>query len=187
MIIVVTGMVGLNKKSYLEAVCQFAQRNGNPVELRSVGDMMYAEAPDVPAGKILDISLKRLASLRRSVFKDIIVRARQAPNLIVNTHATFRWRHGLFPAVDFDQMRQLNADMYICLVDGVVAMHRRLVDDHMVEHSLKDLIVWREEEIISTEMLCKGINDKVPFYCMYLGSDEPTVDTFYRLAFERHN
>jgi len=186
MIIVVTGMVGLNKKSYLEAVCRHAERNGKPVELRSVGDMMYAEAPDVPPGKILDISLKRLASLRRSVFKDIIVRARQVPNLIVNTHATFRWRHGLFPAVDFDQMRQLNADMYVCLVDGVVAMHRRLVDQHAVEHSLKDLIVWREEEIISTEMLCKGINDKVPFYCLSLGSDEPTVDTFYRLAFERN-
>lgn len=186
MIIVVTGMVGLNKKSYLEEVCRYAQLQGRSVELRSVGDMMYAEAPDVPPGKILDISLKRLASLRRSVFKDIILRARQVPNLIVNTHATFRWRHGLFPAVDFDQMRQLNADMYICLVDGVVAMHRRLVDQHAVEHSLKDLIVWREEEIISTEMLCKGINDKVPFYCLSLGSDEPTVDTFYRLAFERN-
>ncbi len=186
MIIVVTGMVGLNKKSYLEAVCQFAQRNGKQVELCNVGDMMYAEAPDVPPGKILDISLKRLASLRRSVFKDIIVRASQAPNLIVNTHATFRWRHGLFPAVDFDQMRKIDTDMYVCLIDGVVATHRRLVDQHAVEHCLKDLIVWREEEIISTEMLCKGINDQVPFYCMALGSDEPTVDTFYRLAFERN-
>ncbi|MEN6578263.1 MAG: hypothetical protein ABFD90_18105 [Phycisphaerales bacterium] len=185
MIIVVTGMVGLNKKSYLEAVCRFAGQNGKQVQLRSVGDMMYAEAPDIPPGKILDISLKRLDSLRRSVFKDIIAAASEVPNLIVNTHATFRWRHGLFPAVDFDQMRQLNADMYVCLIDGVVAMHQRLLEQHAVEHSLKDLIVWREEEIISTEMLCKGINDKVPFYCLSLGSTEQTVDTFYRMAFER--
>lgn len=185
MIIVVTGMVGLNKKSYLEGVCRFAGHRGKQVELRSVGDMMYAEAPDIPPGKILDIPLKRLHSLRRSVFKDIIAAASEVPNLIVNTHATFRWRHGLFPAVDFDQMRQLNADMYVCLIDGVVAMHQRLVQQHAVEHSLKDLIVWREEEIISTEMLCKGINDKVPFYCLSLGVKEQTVDTFYRLAFER--
>jgi len=185
MVIVVTGMVGLNKKSYLEGVCRFAGQSGKPVELRNVGDMMYAEAPDIPPGKILDISLKRLASLRRSVFKDIIAAASEVPNLIVNTHATFRWRHGLFPAVDFDQMRQLNADMYICLIDGVVAMHQRLLQQHAVEHTLKDLIVWREEEIISTEMLCKGINDKVPFFCLSLGANEPTVDTFYRLAFQR--
>jgi len=185
MIIVVTGMVGLNKKSYLEAVCRFAAQNGKQVSLRSVGDMMYAEAPDVPPGKILDISLKRLDSLRRSVFKDIIAAASGVPNLIVNTHATFRWRHGLFPAVDFDQMRRLNADMYVCLIDGVVATHLRLLEQHVVEHSLKDLIVWREEEIISTEMLCKGINDKVPFYCLSLGAQEPTIDTFYRLTFQR--
>jgi hypothetical protein len=140
----------------------------------------------VTPGKILDISLKRLASLRRSVFKDIIAAASEVPNLIVNTHATFRWRHGLFPAVDFDQMRQLNADLYICLIDGVVAMHLRLLEQHAVEHSLKDLIVWREEEIISTEMLCKGINDKVPFYCLALGGREPTVDMFYRMAFQRN-
>jgi hypothetical protein len=179
-------MVGLNKKSYLAEVCHLAQENGQEVALCSVGDMMYAEAPDVPPGKILDISLKRLHSLRRSVFKDIVIEARRAPNLIVNTHATFRWRHGLFPAVDFDQTRQLNADMYVCLIDGVAAMHLRLLQEHAMEHTLKDLIVWREEEIISTEMLGKGINDKVPFYCLARGAEHETVETFYRLVFQRH-
>lgn len=186
MIVVVTGMVGLDKKSYLEKVCRIAAQNGKEVLLCNVGDMMYAEAPDVPPGKILDIPLKRLHSLRRSVFKDIIAQARQAPNLIVNTHATFRWRHGLFPAVDFDQMRQLDADMYVCLIDGVTTMHQRLLEHRAVEHSLKDLIVWREEEIISTEMLCKGIDETIPFYCLARGVDEDTTETFYRLAFERH-
>ena len=184
MIVVVTGMVGLDKKSYLQKVCQLASRKGKEVLLCNVGEQMYAEAPDIPSGKILDIPLKRLSSLRRSVFKDIITKAKEVPNLIVNTHATFRWRHGLFPAVDFDQMRQLNADMYICLIDGVIAVHTRLSDEHAIEHSLKDLIVWREEEIIGTEMLCKGIDEKIPFYCLALGAKEQTTETFYRLVFE---
>ncbi|UCE49887.1 MAG: AAA family ATPase [Phycisphaerales bacterium] len=185
MIVVVTGMVGVDKKSYLEKVCQLAAEKGKDVLLCNVGDQMYAEAPDITPGKILDISMKRLSSLRRSVFKDIIAKAQSTTNVIVNTHATFRWRHGLFPAVDFDQMRQLDADMYICLIDGVVALHSRLVDDHTVEHSLKDLIVWREEEIIGTEMLCKGIDEKVPFYCLARGADELTIETFYGLIFEQ--
>ncbi len=184
MIVVVTGMVGVDKKSYLQKVCQLAPERGKEVLLCNVGDRMYAEAPDIPPGKILDIPMKRLSSLRRSVFKDIIVKAKNAPNLIVNTHATFRWRHGLFPAVDFDQMRQLNVDMYICLIDGVATLHKRLVDEHTVEHSLKDLIVWREEEIIGTEMLCKGINEKTPFYCLARGAQEETTETFYGLAFD---
>ena len=187
MIIVVTGMVGVDKKSYLEKVCQFAAGQGKDVLLCNVGDRMYAEAPDIPPGKILDIPMKRLNSLRRSVFKDIISNAATAPNLIVNTHATFRWRHGLFPAVDFDQMRQLDAGMYICLIDGVVALHSRLVDEHPVEHSLKDLIVWREEEILGTEMLCKGIDETIPFYCLARGAEVETAETFYGLVFESGN
>ncbi len=184
MIVVVTGMVGVDKKSYLEQVCQFAAEKGKETLLCNVGEAMYAEAPDIPPGKILDIPMKRLSSLRRSVFKDIIAKAKKSPNLIVNTHATFRWRHGLFPAVDFDQMRQLNADMYICLVDGVSSLHSRLIAEHSVEHTLKDLIVWREEEIIGTEMLCKGINESIPFYCLARGSEEQTTETFYKLVFE---
>jgi hypothetical protein len=180
-------MVGVDKKSYLQQVCRFAADKGKEVLLCNVGEMMYAEAPDIPNSKILDIPMKRLNSLRRSVFKDIIAKAEKAPNLIVNTHATFRWRHGLFPAVDFDQMRQLDADMYVCLIDGVVALHTRLIDEHSVEHSLKDLIVWREEEIIGTEMLCKGVDESVPFYCLARGAEEETIETFYKLAFEsRH-
>jgi adenylate kinase len=184
MIVVVTGMVGVDKKSYLRKVCQFATNKNKEVLLCNVGEMMYSEAPDIPNGKILDIPMKRLSSLRRSVFKDIITKSKKASDLIVNTHATFRWRHGLFPAVDFDQMQQLGADMYICLIDGVIALHTRLCDEHYTEHSLKDLIVWREEEIIGTEMLCKGVNEKTPFYCLARGAGEETTETFYRLAFE---
>jgi len=183
MIVVVTGMVGVGKKSYLQKVCRIGQETGREVKLFSVGDMMYAEASDIAPGKILDISLKRLSSLRRSVFKDIIAQSQQVPNIIVNTHATFRWRHGLFPALDFDQMRQLNADMYINIIDGVTALHHRVSKDHALEHTLKDLIVWREEEIISTEMLCKGINEKIPFYCLARGGEQETTETFYKLMF----
>ncbi len=184
MIVVVTGMVGIDKKSYLENVCRFAGKQGKEILLCNVGDMMYAEAPDIPTGRILDIPMKRLSSLRRSVFKDIIAKAREAPNLIVNTHATFRWRHGLFPAIDFDQMRQLNADMYICLIDSIIALHVRLNTEHSVEHGLKDLIVWREEEIIGTEMLYKGIDEKIPFYCLARGNEDETTEAFYRLLFD---
>jgi adenylate kinase len=187
MIVVVTGLVGLDKKSYL------AGQRGKDVQLFNVGDRMYAEAPDIGAGRILDIPLKRLHSLRRSVFKDIIAKAKKskssrrvggAKNIIVNTHATFRWRHGLFPAVDFDQMRQLGADLYVCLIDGVAALHTRLAKEHSVEHTLKDLIVWREEEIICTEMLGRGIDEAVPFYCVARGEENETTEMFYRLLFE---
>src|SRR6056300_1639526 len=126
MIIVVTGMVGIDKKQYLAEVCAYAGARGSDILLCNVGEMMYAEAPDITSGRILDIPLPRLHSLRRSVIKDIIAKTKEHEHVIVNTHATFRWRHGLFPAFDFYQMRQLNPDLFICMIDGVEPLHLRL-------------------------------------------------------------
>lgn len=184
MIVVVTGMVGIDKKQYLEGVCTLAKDKGKDVLLCNVGDRMYAEATDIAAGRILDIPLKRLHSLRRSVLKDIIAKSKTHANVIVNTHATFRWRHGLFPAFDFDQMRELDADMYVCMIDGVEALHVRLTSKHPIRHSLKDLLVWREEEILATEMMQRGTNENASFHCVARGENEGTEKMFYRLVFE---
>lgn len=184
MIIVVTGIVGLDKKQYLHEACALAQARGKEVVLCNVGDMMYAEAPDVTPGRILDIPLKRLHLLRRSVFKDIIAKSKKAGCMIVNTHAAFRWHHGLFPAFDFDQMRQLDADIYVCLVDGADALHVRLAGRGPEHHRLKDLLVWREEEILATQMMRQGVNEDALYYCLARGEGRGTVETFYRIVFE---
>ena len=150
--VVVTGQVGVDKKPFIERVVQLGRSRSHGVCVYHVGDMMYAEARDVRPGRILDLPLARLAALRRSVFKDILtdVGRRSADTAIVNTHASFRWKHGLFPAFDHDQMLALDADMYITLVDNVDAIHERLTREHDVPHSLKDILVWREEEILAT-------------------------------------
>ena len=73
--------------------------------------------------------------------------------VIVNTHATFRWKHGLFHAYDHTQMHELDADLYVTLVDNVDAVHERLEREHEIRHTLKDILVWREEEIVVTEAM----------------------------------
>lgn len=184
MIIVVTGMVGIDKKQYLARVCDYAHQCGREILLCNVGDLMYAEAPDIAPGRILDISLQRLHSLRRSVIKDIIAKTKEHDHVIVNTHATFRWRHGLLPAFDFFQMRQLNPDLFVCMIDGVEPLHLRLTQKHHMQHSLKDLIVWREEEVLATQMMQQGTNENAPCYILSRGVEAPTEEAFYRLAFQ---
>ena len=70
--IIMTGTVGLDKAEYLEKVQAITRQKHRDIHLCHVGQMMYAEAPDVGAGRILDLPLSRLCSLRRSVFKDIL-------------------------------------------------------------------------------------------------------------------
>jgi adenylate kinase len=183
---VVTGQVGMDKKDFLQQVVDIAKAQGREVLLFNVGDLMYAEAPDIVPGRILDLSRQRLTTLRRSVFKDILRVAATGVDLIVNTHATFRWKHGLFPAYDFAQMRELDADLYVTLVDNVDAVHERLVREHDLRHSLKDILVWREEEIVVTEAMADAIAGYGHTDVVSRSNPRINALALYRLMFEPH-
>ncbi len=181
---IVTGQVGLDKKPYLQRVESVARGMGHEVSLANVGEMMYAEAPDVKAGRILDLPLARLGSLRRTAFKDILALAGREANVIVNTHATFRWRHGLFYAFDYDHIETFDADYYVCLVDSVEVIHHRLTLDGHTDHTLKDIMVWREEEILATELLSQIVRGHGCFFIQAIGHDGTTAEALCRLLFE---
>lgn len=180
--VIMTGQVGMDKKHYLEAVAHVANERGETLRVFHVGDMMYAEAPDVPPGRILDLPLSRLHALRRSVMRDVIRDAADAKNVIVNTHATFRWRHGLFRAFDFDQMEQFRPDLLVCLMDNIESVDHRLRSAHTVDATLKDLMVWREEEIMATELLAQALGRNTPCYILPRGRHSLTTDACFRLV-----
>lgn len=182
--VVVTGQVGVEKKPYLEQVVQLANEAGKELVLYNVGEMMYREAPDVAAGRILDLPISRLNSLRRAVFHKILSTIDKHENIIVNTHATFRWRHGLFPAFDHDLVQSLKPDLFITMVDNVDAIHLRLLKDHDIDHSLKDILVWREEEILATEVLAVVTGGHGCFYVMARGDALHSAQAMYRLIFQ---
>lgn len=173
----------MDKKPFLARVSEIARAEGRDLNVFHIGDMMYAEAPDVAPGKILDLPLSRLQSLRRSVFKDILGTCEQGSHVLVNTHATFRWRHGLFYAFDYDQMKALDADIYVTLVDNVDRVQRHLLRDGHVDHTLKDLMVWREEEILATELLSQIVTGHGRFYILARGNEEANAAALARLMF----
>ncbi|MBX3387918.1 MAG: AAA family ATPase [Phycisphaeraceae bacterium] len=179
--VIVTGQVGMEKKPYLDQVAKFAGQQGENLHVYHVGDMMYKETTDVRPGKILDLPLSRLNSLRRAAFKDIIADSRDQKNVLVNTHATFRWRHGLFSAFDFDQIAKFQPDMFICLVDNIEVVHDRLHKEHEIDATLKDCMVWREEEILATELMSKAIPGS-QFAIMARGRHASTTRTLFRLS-----
>ncbi len=182
---IVTGQVGVDKGPYLEAVQQLATKNGIDLKVVHVGKMMYEEAPDVPQGRILNLPISRLNTLRRAVFKEILKVADKHEHVLVNTHATFRWRHGLFAAFDYDQIKAFNADLYMTLLDNAESVHQRLARDHDLKHTLKDIMVWREEELLATEMLANILKGYGHFYMISRGRTILTTATIYRLMFER--
>src|SRR5437764_1803290 len=151
----VSGQIGVDKGPYLNAVQALARKNGVDLAVCHLGNMMYAEAPDVPAGRILNLPITRLNTLRRAAFKEILSIAERHEHVLLNTHATFRWRHGLFAAFDFDQIKAFNAELYVTMLDNAESVHQRLLRDHDIDHGLKDIMVWREEQLLATEIIAK--------------------------------
>src|SRR5262245_54666642 len=182
---IVTGQVGVDKGPYLEAVQAAAKKAGHDLAVFHVGKMMYEEAPDVPAGRILNLPISRLNTLRRAVFKEILRLSEKHEHVIVNTHATFRWRHGLFSAFDFDQVKAFDADVYITLLDNAESVHQRMMRDHDIDHTLKDIMVWREEELLATEILANILRGYGHFFMISRGRNIPTTETIYRLIFQQ--
>ncbi len=185
--VLVTGQIGLDKKAFLQHVANVAKTHGEHLHIYNLGDMMYREAPDVPPGRILDLPLARLNSLRRAVMRDVIADMHNHKHVLVNTHALFRWKHGLFSAFDFDQLAQFDADLYVTLVDNIEVVHARMLRDHEFEHSLKDLMVWREEEILATEIVAKAnpnrANGPAKFFVLSRGRNMMTAETMFRMIF----
>jgi hypothetical protein len=84
-------------------------------------------------------------------------------------------------------MKALDADLYVVLVDNIDRVHFRLVRDGHTDHSLKDLMVWREEEILATELLAQIVRGHGCFYVQARGIEEPTADSLARLMFSGHS
>src|SRR5690606_21372190 len=67
---------------------------------------------------------------------------------------------------------------------NVESVHQRLLRDHEIDHTLKDIMVWREEELLATEILANILRGYGHFYMLSRGRNVPTSQTIHRLMFE---
>jgi len=188
-----TGQSGLSKKDFLTEVTSIAATNGLEVTVFNVGELMCKEA-GVPPGMILYLPLKRSADIRRSVYKDVTREASRKSNVIVNTHATFRWKFGLFLALDPSEIAALEPDMFVTLIDDVDAIKLELSrreDPESAKLTMAEIMAWREEEIVVSQLCARfrslaGVD--IPHYILprMHGPNESNARVLYQLMFEGH-
>jgi adenylate kinase len=188
--VICTGQSGLKKQNFLQEVQSVARRQGKDVHLFSVGDLMHKLYPGIPPGRILNLEKHLLDELRHNAFQIILDESQEKENVIVNTHITMRWGFGLFPAFDFSQFTQFNPDMYITLIDDVDAIKLELShrDEPQSRNlALKDIMVWREEELVSTEIVARThslVGKKDILHYVVATGHSPRI--IYELMFEGH-
>ncbi len=192
------GQTGLAKKSQLDSLAQLCARRGKPIDMVfSVGDIMYEESliagKPLQAGKILDIPLAELGILRRLAFTRITYKSSTSNHVFVGSHGVFRWNNQLFKAFELQELQEMNPDLIITLIDDVESVKLRLDDlreggqlPSSTSYSLKDLLVWREEEILASEMVASVLG--VPHYvlgvCLEPEVASEPLEVAYNLMFQ---
>jgi len=183
--ILATGISGSGREEYLRKFIDFSREKGVEIKLFSVGSMMFETARklgmEIKEDKILDLSPSSLNFLRATVFEQIIRESEDYENIVISTHACFRWKKHVFQAFDFHYLNELSPDLFVTISDSVLSIKSRLESSLQWRGrlTLKDIIVWRDEEILLT----KSIADyrSRPFYVIPFSSPG---ETLFNLAFK---
>ena len=181
-----TWQTGLDKKAHLQSLREYCARRGRSIdEVYHVGDMMYEESKKsgfaLKEGKILDLPLAHLGALRRAAFNLIPKEPADGQHAFINSHVVFRWDNRLFRAFELEEVQGHPARLHH-------QPHRRrgrrqgrvwtglkesdkLPSD--TRYSLKDLLVWREEEMLASEILASVL--EIPHYVLGVSLEDAGV------------
>jgi adenylate kinase len=154
-VVIFTGQSGTDKATRIDNLKKVAVSVGRDVKYFSLGDMMYEKTGAEP-GRILKLPLSQLEMARQSVVDEIVAFLAEhvKSDVYINTHATFRWEDGVFSGFSASEIRSLNPSMCVCFVsdiDDVQVGLRRA--NYPWTLSLRDIMFWREEEMLCTELM----------------------------------
>lgn len=179
------GQIGLRKKRFLREVEDFARAKGKILKVFNVGQMMYQCDSTIRPGRILEKGLPELRNIRARTFDKItseICGDTSSDGFIINSHATFRWSNGLFPAFTKKEIQDLAPDLCITLIDNIqdIKLSFILRLQRPEPFTLKDIIVWREEEMLVAEFAASQVGD-----CKnYVVAKGHGPELIYKLMFE---
>jgi adenylate kinase len=178
------GQIGLRKKRVVEELERFATAKGKHLKTFHVGQMMYESDDSIKRGHILQKDPSELKNIRARVWDRIVHEIERNPtdHYLINTHSTFRWENGLFVAFSKQEIQRLNPDLCITLIDDVqdIKYSLGLRANKPERFTLKDIIVWREEEILAADFASQIADD-----CFnYVVARDQCPELLFKLIFE---
>ncbi len=177
--VICTGTSGSGKLEYLRESLAVSERLGKKVHLYNVGDLMFKKARELESPtspeKILDLAPSSLRSLRAAVFEEILKDSEKVEHCIISTHGCFRWKNYLMPAFDVHYLNELKPDLYVTIIDSVFSVSKRLEESPVWRGrlSIKDMLIWRDEEIFVTRMMASY--QRKPHYVVARGQPPTTI------------
>ena len=191
--VIVSGISGSGRSDAVRDLEEYIKQNHpkNKLIIMNSNRMMLEAAEelrmDVKREKMLDLSPSTLQALRSTVFERIIreVEEYESQNkdvaVIINTHATFRWREHLMPGWDFFYLTKLKPDIFITIINVINDIYNTLEANPLwggMNNRLQ-LGIWQEEEAFTTKLMAEIL--KKPFYII---ARRQPPETLYLLIFK---
>lgn len=149
--IILTGQSGLNKGNFLDEVKKILETKSLSLEYASVGKkMIQKHIKKIGEHNILNLHKTELDLLRSYICETILRETTEIEDdkyHVVNSHAVFRWQHGLIPCLDLDFVLEYDPDIIICMIDDILSVKKGLKERGTDYFNFWELFAWREEEI----------------------------------------
>ena len=191
--VIVSGISGSGRSDAVSDLENYIQKNypKKKIVVMNTNRMMWKTAQelrmDVKREKMLDLSPPTFQALRSTVFERIIREVEELEEkhkeiaIIINTHATFRWREHLLAGWDFFYLTKLKPDLFITIINIINEIYESLEANPLWKgmNNRLQLGIWQEEEAFTTKLMAETL--KKPFYIV--ARRQPAI-TLYRLIFE---
>ncbi len=191
--VIVSGISGSGRSDAVADLEDYLQKNypKKKIVIMNTNRMMWKTAQelrmDVKREKMLDLSPPTLQALRSTVFERILREVEELEEkhdelaIIINTHATFRWREHLLAGWDFFYLTKLKPDLFITIINIINEIYETLEANPLWKgmNNRLQLGIWQEEEAFTTKLMADIL--KKPFYIV---ARRQPPNTLYRLIFE---
>ncbi|MHA1214555.1 MAG: AAA family ATPase [Candidatus Hodarchaeales archaeon] len=191
--VIVSGISGSGRSEVVKELEGYLKKHHpeKKIVIMNTNRMMLEAAKelrmDVKREKMLDLSPSTLQALRSTVFERILREVEEYEKkhkevaIVLDTHATYRWREHLMPGWDFFYLTKLKPDIFLTVINVINDIYETLEANPLwggMNNRLQ-LGIWQEEEAFTTKLIAEIL--KKPFYI--LARRQPP-ETLYRLIFE---
>ena len=202
--VIVSGQSGLDKRNFLNRVRQLCNDKHTNVVDQSVSlnekelkdsridcvfDLEHEFQQKRQVKNYLDLNESEFIEGKNKLLKYLNELYSADKHVIVAMHFTYFRKRSFYHRLEWNSLRAFSPDLIITLIDDVHKIHsvirkRDDPDDYVKAVTLRDILVWREVEIMISETVAQNLYEKrtIPHYIVSL-SQGPQI--ICQLMFEK--
>ena len=187
MIVFSCAIAGSDRISLESKAMRIARQHGKNLEIINFIDEMVKVAnktnPYINSKNIPNLDIENIRLLKENALKNIknIIEENKKKDYIIDGHMSFWWRGGPLSLINSKDMRVLNPDFFISILNDPKNVNKNLQKKKSWEDKTVDeyeIALWSELELYTADLISNSINKK-----NYVVGSKEDPNTLYELIY----